>query len=385
MADIHFQYNGFLLGLFIWSLACINQGRDLQGALLFTILLNLKHIFLYVSPVYFIYLLCHYCIQETVPSYEGWEQFNRTNRAKRHRFDYLNLAKLSAVVLSVFLLSFGPFALHGQLVAVKERLFPFKRGLSHAYWAPNVWALYNAADLVLAAVLKRIGALKPGGATLTGGLVADISHQVLPSIPPIVTFLLTAMSMMPVLWRLSRWPHPSVFMSSMIYCSLCSFMLGWHVHEKAILISLLPLALLACDRVTDSTMYLFLSTTGHYSLFPLLYPASLTPLKLLLTLLYTTLAYAVLYEYHHAQQHKRRIQFHGFFSTSEAAYLAGFVPLFALCTFVCPWIGGGRLEFLPLLLTSGYCAMGMCYGWWLCYQSNTHRIIMLESYSDEEG
>ena len=59
---------------------------------------------------------------------------------------------LANAVILVFLLSIGPFALMGQLPQLLSRLFPFTRGLNHAYWAPNAWALVTALDRVL---LKR--------------------------------------------------------------------------------------------------------------------------------------------------------------------------------------------------------------------------------------
>jgi alpha-1,3-glucosyltransferase len=59
---------------------------------------------------------------------------------------FLSLA--NAVIL-VFLSSLGPFALMGQLPQLLSRLFPFTRGLNHAYWAPNAWALVTALDRVL--------------------------------------------------------------------------------------------------------------------------------------------------------------------------------------------------------------------------------------------
>lgn len=66
------------------------------------------------------------------------------------RFD--KLTRLAAVVVGICLLSFGPFVLSGgfdQLRQIFRRLFPFQRGLNHAYWAPNIWALLSSLDRVL--------------------------------------------------------------------------------------------------------------------------------------------------------------------------------------------------------------------------------------------
>ncbi|KAJ8878750.1 hypothetical protein PR048_019336 [Dryococelus australis] len=179
---IHFQYNGYLFGFLLLSIARIFQGHCLEGAFWFSVLLNHKHIFMYVSPAYFVYLLRSYCFTDP----QRWSSFS----PKR-------LANLAVVVLSVFLVSFGPFIVLGQMGQVFRRLFPFKRGLCHAYWAPNFWALYNAMDKILAIIGMRLGFdVKRPSAVMTGGLVQEYEHVVLPSVPPSATFILTALSIL---------------------------------------------------------------------------------------------------------------------------------------------------------------------------------------------
>jgi hypothetical protein len=64
-------------------------------------------------------------------------------------FRWQRLIGLGCIVIAIFAVSFGPFLLHGQLSQIVGRLFPFKRGLVHAYWAPNFWAVYLLLDRVL--------------------------------------------------------------------------------------------------------------------------------------------------------------------------------------------------------------------------------------------
>ena len=131
---IHFQYNGFLYGILILSLVYARkQSTMLLSGLLFAGLLCLKHIYLYLAPAYFVYLLRAYCLsQKSIFSIRSG-----------------NAIKLASGLAVIFGSAAGPFWYWGQLDQLLSRLFPFSRGLCHAYWAPNVWAMYSFCDRVL--------------------------------------------------------------------------------------------------------------------------------------------------------------------------------------------------------------------------------------------
>lgn len=95
-------------------------------------------------------------------------------------------------------MAFLPFIMKGQIKNILERLFPIKRGLLHAYWAPNFWAIYSSADLFL----RRFFILKPeiyrqifktqdiASSNLCNGLTGEKSFSVLPRITPLTCVFL---------------------------------------------------------------------------------------------------------------------------------------------------------------------------------------------------
>ncbi|XP_076130397.1 dolichyl pyrophosphate Glc1Man9GlcNAc2 alpha-1,3-glucosyltransferase isoform X1 [Alosa pseudoharengus] len=353
---IHFQYNGFLFGILLLSIARHCQSRHLEGALLFAILLNLKHIFLYIAPAYGIFLLRSFCFTSN----------NSDGSIKWRNFSVVRLAALGAIVLSVFALSFGPFIAMGQLPQVLSRLFPFKRGLCHAYWAPNIWALYNVADKAMAMLgvkLKVLDVDKLPKASMTGGLVQEFQHSVLPSVSPLTTLICTLLSITPALLHLWFRPSgPRGFLRCVVICALGSFLFGWHVHEKAILMAVLPLSVLAVESRADARTFLLLTTTGHYSLFPLLFTAPELPIKVLLMALFTLFSFTSL---------KTLFSKEGcVLGSVDGLYLAGLLPLEVLCEWVYPLTSWqSSMPFAPLLLTSTYCSLGLTYAFCRLYRS----------------
>lgn len=103
---------------------------------------------------------------------------------------------------------------------------------------------------------------------------------------------------------------------------------------------------------------MFFFAVSIYSLFPLLYEAQEYPVKVILLLLYVA------------------IMWFGFSSTFsekkdggvvsgwiEKSYMVGFVVVEIWGQFLHPLILGDRFPFLPLMIISFYCALGMMYSW----------------------
>jgi alpha-1,3-glucosyltransferase len=203
----------------------------LAAGLLFAVLLCFKHIYLYLAPAYFVYLLRTYCLG---PKFD-------LSRAILD-IQLTNCIKLIIGVVGIFGSVFGPFIYWQQLPQLITRLFPFSRGLCHAYWAPNVWALYSFVDRVLIYVAPQLGLHVNSTAvnSVTRGLVGDTTFAVLPEVTPRATFLLTLVFQILPLVKLFVKPTFVNFIGAVTLCGYSSFLFGWHVHEKAILLVIFP-------------------------------------------------------------------------------------------------------------------------------------------------
>ncbi|KAE9969246.1 hypothetical protein EG327_010708 [Venturia inaequalis] len=275
---IHFQYNGSMYGILILSIVFAQEGRLLLSGLSFAALLCMKHIYLYLAPAYFVYLLRAYCLSP------NWSLYPTTI----FRIQFFNCVKLGLGIAAVFGAAFGPFVYWEQIPQLMSRLFPFSRGLCHAYWAPNVWAMYSFTDRILIYLAPHFNLPVNHDAinSVTRGLVGDTAFAVLPEITPRHTFILTIGTQIPALLKLFFRPSSHNFLSALILTSYSSFLFSWHVHEKAILLIILPFTLLCLHDRRHLGAFRPLAVAGHVSLFPLLYTAQEFPVKVIYTILW---------------------------------------------------------------------------------------------------
>lgn len=360
---IHFQYNGMLLGILLASLGCIMISirkyeehkvnmflYDWMGAVLFALLVTLKHLYITLAPAYFFYLLRRCC-------------FIRNASSSRLKFSFTRFVCLVVSVGMVIAIPFVPFAFHGkdQMIQIFRRLFPFQRGLCHDYWAGNVWALYMSIEKVVRFISRRILGM----------------NQILnlPELTPLQVAIILLVSLIPGMksaWKAasiqdSSAEQQTLFVLSIVYSSLSSFMFGYHVHEKAIMTAVIPLIFLSFRSLPLARLFLRLCTVGHYGLLPLLFRPQETLLKILLHSTYLTLSYFILKHAHDdaidgrdTLDDQKPFQLVTMYDKLGVWFL-GLVLIYS--DIIHPLFSVETMEFLPLMLISFTCACLLLECW----------------------
>jgi alpha-1,3-glucosyltransferase len=273
---IHFQYNGWLVGVLLVAVgasAAAGGGRGggrgapapapapaptprelaltASGAGAYAALVCSKHLFAAVGPVFALYFAA---LALRAPGGVGGKVAAGAAVA----------APVGAVLAAALLplhRAGGRAALH----ALASRLAPLDRGLIHAYWAPNAWALAAGADGVGAALAKRVvaagvplpprlaaaarsvAAAAAGGAgAFSSGLVQVTSFACFPTPGPALAAGAALAAQAPALAALALtfFPSPSthapaaaaaagLLLPAVEFAGLSAAAWGYHVHEKA--------------------------------------------------------------------------------------------------------------------------------------------------------
>ena len=248
--NIHFQYNSILFSIFFLSIDSIINDQLIKGAFYYTIALCMKHIFIYMAPAYFVYYLKYLIFQNLK---------NKPLKVIKDTF------LIIITIISIILISFSPFLYIcykdnsiEQLIHIKNRLFPFDRGLLHSYWAPNFWAIYSLIDKLLLFNDKKFNNkeykkknISSLGATSINGVTKETGFDILPNITSdisnliVLSFIIIYISKK-ILFENRKCDNNikrcKLILKYCIMSNLIFFNFGYQVHEKAfIIISLMSL------------------------------------------------------------------------------------------------------------------------------------------------
>ena len=398
---VHFQYNGMMLGILLCSIACITRGSnhnmvdeitgqhgedrsetkscqshqlwELGGAATFAALLAMKHLYLTLAPLYLFYLLRHHCfIVKKEINYKSYTYRKETHQSEmKFHFSWKRFFILAAVTLACFLGPFIPFLMQSnsieQLEQMLQRLFPFGRGLVHDYWAANIWALYLFASRVSTFAFRRVPI--PG----------DIRSIVEPFVPfpeptPGVVAIILLIGLVPSMiyawnvgtsslkrwWQLNSFIPAMFFIHGVVFSSFSAFMLGFHVHEKAIMTAIVPLTLLATTSCYSARLFIRTSYFGIFALLPLLFRTEELLLKVALYVTWLPGAICTLQSVlPKTKGNEKLLTLFDYIAFFILACLLLFMEVIHPIVF----LPSGRLEFLPLMAVSVACGLGLVYCW----------------------
>lgn len=149
------------------------------------------------------------------------------------------------------------------------------------------------------------------------------------------------------------------FVGAVTLCGYASFLFGWHVHEKAILLIIVPFSLVALKDRRYLCAFRPLAVAGHVSLFPLIFTAAEFPVKTVYTIFWLIL-FILVFDRSAPVSSRPRVFLLDRFTL---LYITVSIPLILYCSLLHQLLFGERYEFLPLMFTSSYSAVGVLGSW----------------------
>lgn len=223
----HFQYNNFSLALFLFSLSCFITNNHSLGAGFFCAAVYFKHLTMYYALAIFAFLLKSL-----------FQTFKRIGVLSALKFAICILCAIVAITILVFF----PWLREPQLLpGLLRRLFPLTRGLYEDKVA-NVWCSIS--------------------------VLVKLNKLLIPSHLFYFCAMVTLVASLPFCVSVFLKPSPVRLLLSAAGCSLAAFLFSYQVHEKQVLMPLLPLAIL---HPLYPSLSIWMSLTATFSLFPLLW------------------------------------------------------------------------------------------------------------------
>ncbi|KAI0461871.1 hypothetical protein LJB42_004474 [Komagataella kurtzmanii] len=224
----HFQYNSVMLGFALLSILNLLYDNFALAAIFFVLSISFKQMALYYSPIMFFYMLSVSC----------WPLKN---------FNLLRLATISIAVLFTFATLLLPFVLvdgMSQIGQILFRVFPFSRGLFEDKVA-NFWCTTN-----ILVKYKQLFTDK----TLTR-----------------ISLVATLIAISPSCFIIFTHPKKVLLPWAFAACSWAFYLFSFQVHEKSVLVPLMPTTLLLVEKDLDIiSMVCWISNIAFFSMWPLL-------------------------------------------------------------------------------------------------------------------
>ena len=281
----HFQYNTVMLGLVVASFASLLSDRFVWASAFFVGALCFKQMALYFAPAMFAYLLGS-CL---VP-----------------KLDVLRFLRIALTTVLAFAVCFAPMilgALYDQHRGINPPLTIEDRQVNPlmAMMVPYVESspLFYPAILQVTQVIHRSFPFARG---IFEDKVANVwcaihtihkLHEYPTGILQRVSLLSTVIAILPACMLISLHPRKSLLPWAMASCAWGFFLFSFQVHEKSVLLPLLPTTLLLGSEgglgVEMRAWIGFANTLGVWTMFPLLKRDELRFPYAILTLLWSYL------------------------------------------------------------------------------------------------